>query len=61
MFKYDPTVEDLKNAFEVAYSVENAGKLAEQLHGTLGEDVVEKVYTDAIRNLRNQMVQAGMI
>jgi len=61
MFKYEPTLDELVNAYTVAFGDDGERKLAETLLSFLSDADLENAYARALRKIREDMMEAGVL
>ena len=59
MVKYEPTVEDMKNAYLVAYGSEGGDILVNTLMSFISEKDIENVYARALYEVKQQINTAA--
>jgi hypothetical protein len=61
MFKYGVDLTEVRNAYEVAYGDAGAHVLLGKLFTMVSEDVQEKLYAEALQDVRRDLEQRGLI
>jgi hypothetical protein len=60
-YKYNPTVTDLRNCYEVAYGEQGIYMLYGAFFANASSDVIERLYQDGIEKVREDMRKAGQL
>jgi len=61
-YKYYPTVTELRQAYEVAFGEEyGANNLIGAMFANLSEDTIERLYAQAIHEVRQDLLEKGLI
>lgn len=58
---YNPTVTDIRNAYEVAYGDFGVYQLVGAMFANLDQNTIERLYSEAIEKVRNDMKEAGQL
>ena len=58
---YNPTVTDMRNAYEVAYGDFGVYNLVGAMFANLDQDTIERLYSEAIEKVREDMRKAGQL
>jgi len=61
MYKYNPTITDMRQAYEVAYGEQGVYFLIGTMFSNLEESVIEKLYKEALDKVKADMEKAGQI
>jgi hypothetical protein len=60
-YKYYPTVTELRQAYEVAFGEHGAHALIGAMFANLSEDTIERLYAQAIHEVRQDMKEKGLV
>jgi hypothetical protein len=60
-YKYHPTVTELRQAYEVAFGEQGESLLLGTLFAHLPEDTIERLYAQAIHEVRQDLLEKGLI
>jgi hypothetical protein len=61
-YKYNPTVTELRQAYEVAFGEEyGANNLLGAMFANLSQDTIERLYAQAIHEVRQDMKEKGLV
>lgn len=61
MFKYGVDVTEVRNAYEVAYGEAGAHVLLGKLFAMVSEEVQEKLYAEALKDVRRDLEERGLL
>jgi len=61
MYKYNPTVTDLRQAYEVAFGEYGANILIGTLFAHLPDDTIERLYAQALAEVRADLEEKELI
>jgi hypothetical protein len=61
-YKYNPTVTELRQAYEVAFGDETGVyQLLGAMFANLDQEVIERLYAQAIHEVRQDLLEKGLI
>jgi hypothetical protein len=60
-YKYYPTVTELRHAYEVAFGESGAYNLLGAMFANLDQEVIERLYAQAIHEVRQDLLEKGLI
>ena len=60
-YKYHPTVTELRQAYEVAFGETGVYNLVGAMFANLSEDTIERLYAQAIHEVRQDLLEKGLI
>ena len=60
-YKYHPTVTELRQAYEVAFGEQGESLLLGTLFAHLSQDTIERLYAQAIHEVRQDMKEKGLV
>jgi hypothetical protein len=60
-YKYYPTVTELRQAYEVAFGEDGAYVLLGSMFANLDQDTIERLYSQAIHEVRTDLLEKGLI
>ena len=60
-YQYNPTVTDMRNAYLVAYGDFGVYHLVGAMFANLDQNTIERLYSEAIEKVRNDMKEAGQL
>jgi hypothetical protein len=60
-YKYYPTVTELRQAYEVAFGENGVYVLLGTMFANLDEDTIERLYAQAIHEVRTDLLEKGLI
>jgi hypothetical protein len=61
-YPYNPTVTELRQAYEVAFGAETGVyQLLGAMFANLDQEVIERLYAQAIHEVRQDMIERGLI
>lgn len=61
-YKYHPTVTELRQAYEVAFGEEyGSNNLLGAMFANLSQDTIERLYAQAIHEVRQDMKEKGLV
>ncbi len=60
-YKYNPTVTELRQAYEVAFGENGVYNLVGTMFANLDQDVIERLYAQALHEVREDMKERGLI
>jgi hypothetical protein len=61
MYKYHPTVTDLRHAYEVAFGENGAYNLLGAMFANLDDETIERLYAQAIHEVRTDLKEKELI
>jgi hypothetical protein len=59
-YKYNPTVTELRQAYEVAYGEHGAYHLIGAMFASMNEPAIERVYQSVLDTIRADLVEKGL-
>ena len=60
-YGYNPTVTELRQAYEVAYGEYGAYHLVGAMFATMSESAIERVYEAALNTIKEDLAEKGII
>jgi hypothetical protein len=60
-YKYNPTVTELRQAYEVIWGEMGVYNLLGAMFANLSQDTIERLYAQAIHEVRQDMKEKGLI
>ena len=60
-YQYNPTPTELRDAYEVAYGDQGVYYLAGAMYANLDMDIINKLYNQALAQVRKDMEKVGQI
>jgi hypothetical protein len=60
-YKYNPTVTELRQAYEVLWGDMGVYNLLGAMFANLSQDTIERLYAQAIHEVRQDMKEKGLI
>ena len=60
-YQYNPTITELRQAYEVAYGDSGVYMLAGAMYANLDMDIINKLYNRALADVRADMEEAGQL
>jgi hypothetical protein len=60
-YQYNPTITELRHAYEVAYGENGVYLLAGAMYANLDMDIINKLYNRALADVRADMEKAGQL
>jgi hypothetical protein len=60
-YKYNPTVKELREAYEVAYGEYGAYHLIGAMFASMNEPAIERVYQAALSAVRSDLKEKGLL
>jgi hypothetical protein len=61
MENYNPTVTELRHAYEVAYGENGVYALVGSMFANLSEETIERLYRQAIADVREDLKEKGLV
>ena len=61
MYKYNPTVTELRQAYEVAFGESGVNILVGTMFANLDEDTIERLYAQALAEVRAHLEEKELI
>jgi hypothetical protein len=61
MFKYEPTVKDMTDAFTVAYGDTGVDALVGAMFANLSPETIERLYAQALQATREDLAKKGLL
>jgi len=59
-YKYNPTVTELRQAYEVAYGEFGAYHLVGAMFASMSDTAIERVYQAALETIKSDLVEKGL-
>ncbi len=59
--KYNPTVKELREAYEVAFGEYGVYNLLGAMFANLDQDTIEKLYAQVIHEVRQDLLEKGLV
>ena len=60
-YKYHPTVKELREAYEVAFGEYGVYNLLGAMFANLSDETIERLYAQAIHEVRQDLLEKGLI
>jgi hypothetical protein len=60
-YKFDPTVKELREAFEVAYGEHGVYSLVGVLFANVPEEEIERIYRDTLDTINADLKEKGLV
>lgn len=60
-YQYNPTPTELRDAYEVAYGDQGVYYLAGAMYANLDMDIINKLYNQALAQVRRDMEEKGLV
>jgi hypothetical protein len=61
MYKYNPTVTELRQAYEVAFGENGVYALVGAMFANLDEETIERLYAQVIHEVRTDLKEKGLV
>jgi hypothetical protein len=59
-YKYNPTVTELRQAYEVLFGEYGVNNLVGAMFANLPEETIERLYAQAIHEVRQDLIEKGL-
>jgi len=60
-YQYNPTVTELRQAYEVAFGENGVYNLVGAMFANLDQDTIERLYAQALHEVRQDLLEKGVI